>query len=182
MQENNENTQNSVDNEQQENTNSKNEPLVEEKAEETTTNNEDENFKEKYLRLYAEFDNYRKRTAKEKIEWIQTAGKDIIISLLEVLDDCERAEKEITKNSSEQTKQLEEGVLLILNKLKKILEQKGLQSIESIGKPFDTEFHEAITEIPAPQETQKGNVIDEVQKGYMLNGKIIRYAKVVVGK
>ncbi|MGL4347004.1 MAG: nucleotide exchange factor GrpE [Chitinophagaceae bacterium] len=183
MQENTEQNNNIVDNEGLENMSEPKESLIEETKTNIPENTEEEeSFKQKYLRLYADFDNYKKRTAKEKMEWLQTAGKDIISSLLEVLDDFERAEKEIAKNSNEQTKQLEEGIELIFGKFKKILEQQGLQSINSIGKLFDTEFHEAITEISAPEESQKGNVIDEIQKGYTLNGKIIRYAKVVVGK
>lgn len=184
MIENNEKQEPFVENEQSEKSDLPNESLIEENQPSTTTveNKEEESFKDQYLRLYADFDNYKKRTAKEKIEWIQTAGKDIISSLLEVLDDCERAEKEIAKSSNEHTQKLEEGIQLILSKLRKTLEQKGLQPIESIGKPFDTEFHEAITEIPVTDENQKGNVIEELQKGYLLNGKIIRYTKVVVGK
>jgi molecular chaperone GrpE len=136
--------------------------------------------KDKYLRLYAEFDNYRRRTAKENIEMRQTAGREIIASLLDVLDDCDRAEKQMqqTKNID----QLKEGVQLIFNKLRATLQSKGLKAMESINTPFDPEKHEAITEIPAPNPSLKGKVVDEVQKGYYLNDKIIRFAKVVVGK
>jgi len=136
--------------------------------------------KDKYIRLFAEFDNYRRRTAKENLEIRQTAGKETIISLLDVLDDCERAEKQLEKSGDVQ--QFTEGALLIFNKLKKVLESKGLQQMESIKTDFDVEKHEAITEIPAPDKHQKGKVIDEIQKGYYLNDKIIRFAKVVVGK
>ena len=136
--------------------------------------------KNKYVRLYAEFDNFRRRTAKEKVEMIQTAGKDVITSLLDVLDDCDRAERQMPQVNDVQ--QLKEGTLLIFNKLRNIMQSKGLKPMESIQKDFDVELHEAITEIPAPAESLKGKVIDEVQKGYYLNDKIIRFAKVVVGR
>lgn len=135
--------------------------------------------KDKYLRLFAEFDNYKRRTSKERIELIQTAGKEIITSLLEVLDDCDRAEKQIKIASD--TNQSSEGTLLVFNKLRNILQQKGLKSMDSIHQEFDVEKHEAITEIETPDEL-KGKVIDELEKGYYLNDKIIRFAKVVVGK
>ena len=135
--------------------------------------------KDKYLRLFAEFDNYKRRTSKERIELIQTAGKEIIASLLEVLDDCDRAEKQIKIASD--TNQSSEGTLLVFNKLRNILQQKGLKSMDSIHQEFDVEKHEAITEIETPDEL-KGKVIDELEKGYYLNDKIIRFAKVVVGK
>jgi len=136
--------------------------------------------KDKYLRLLAEFDNFRRRTAKENIELRQTAGKEVIISLLDVLDDCERAEKQIEK--TDDVKQVRDGVKLVFDKLRKTLQAKGLRAMESINTPFDVENHEAITEIPAPNDKMKGKVIDEVQKGYYLNDKLIRFAKVVVGK
>lgn len=135
--------------------------------------------KDKYLRLFAEFDNYKRRTSKEKMELIQTAGKDIIISLLDVLDDCERAEKQM--ETSEDLAQVKEGNKLVFTKLKNVLTQKGLKPVESINTPFDVEKHEAITEIEAGADN-KGKVVDEIQKGYTLNGKQIRFAKVVVGK
>ncbi len=135
--------------------------------------------KDKYLRLSAEFDNFKRRTAKEKIEMIQTAGKDIISSLLEVLDDYERAEKQM--DQSEDIKLIKEGNLLVFNKLKHILQQKGLKPMQIIGQDFDVEKHEAIAEIESVPKL-KGKVIDEAVKGYYLNEKIIRFAKVVVGK
>jgi molecular chaperone GrpE len=138
-----------------------------------------EEQKDKYLRLFAEFDNYKRRTAKERIELMQTAGKDILISLLEVMDDCERAEKQM--NQSDDITQVKEGIQLVFNKLKTVLSQKGLSAIESIDTPFDVEKHEAISEIEAGKE-KAGKVVDEIQKGYTLNGKQIRFAKVVVGK
>jgi molecular chaperone GrpE len=136
--------------------------------------------KDKYLRLMAEFDNFRRRTAKERLELIQTAGKDVIVSLLEVLDDCDRAEKQL--QDSEDIAIQKEGIQLVFNKLRTTLLNRGLKAMESIHADFDVEKHEAITEIPAPTEALKGKVIDEVTKGYLLNNKIIRFAKVVVGK
>ncbi|OJW83539.1 MAG: nucleotide exchange factor GrpE [Bacteroidetes bacterium 46-16] len=136
--------------------------------------------KDKYLRLVAEFDNFRRRNAKERIELIQVAGKDIVQSLLEVLDDMARAEKQM--ESAGDVASLKEGTSLVFNKLRNILQQKGLQVMESKGKEFNPDLHEAITEIPAPADEMKGKVIDEVEPGYYLNDKLIRYAKVVVGK
>jgi molecular chaperone GrpE len=136
--------------------------------------------KDKYLRLMAEFENYKRRTAKERMELIQTAGKDVIVSLLDVLDDCDRAEKQL--NSSADIAVQKEGVQLVFNKIRSTMQAKGLNAMESIGKDFDVELHEAITEVPVPDDKQKGKVIDEVTKGYFLNEKIIRFAKVVVGK
>ena len=136
--------------------------------------------KDKYLRLMAEFDNYKRRTAKERMELIQTAGKDVIVSLLDVLDDCDRAEKQLS--ISDDIAVQKEGVQLVFNKIRTTMQAKGLSPMESIGKDFDAELHEAITEVPVPDDKLKGKVIDEVTKGYLLNEKIIRFAKVVVGK
>ena len=136
--------------------------------------------KDKYIRLMAEFENYKRRTANERKEIVATAGKDIIIPLLDVLDDSERAEKQIA--TSEDVTQIKEGISLVFNKLRSTLQAKGVKAMESIGTDFDVEKQEAITEIPAPTEELKGKVVDEVQKGYYLNDKIIRFAKVVVGK
>ena len=138
-----------------------------------------EEQKDKYLRLFAEFDNFKRRNAKEKIELIQTAGKDVIISLLEVLDDCDRAEKQLEE--SDDTTANKEGVQLVFNKLRNTLQSRGLKVMESINTDFDVEKHEAITEVETP-EKQKGKVADEIVKGYYLNSKLIRFAKVVVGK
>lgn len=137
-------------------------------------------LKERYLRQAAEFDNFRKRTARERLELIQTAGKDVIGSLLEVMDDCDRAEKQL--QASDNLGTMKEGVLLIFNKLRKILTSRGLKAMQTIGTPFNPDQHEAITEIPVPSNESKGKVIDEVEKGYYLNDQIIRFAKVVVGK
>lgn len=136
--------------------------------------------KDKYIRLFAEFDNFRRRTAKENMELRQTAGKEIIVSLLDIMDDCERAEKQL--ETSGDVQQFAEGALLIFNKIKKTLESKGLKQMSSVNTDFDVEKHEGITEIPVPEKNKKGKVIDEIQKGYYLNDKIIRFAKVVVGK
>jgi len=136
--------------------------------------------KDKYVRLYAEFDNFRRRTAKEKVELIQTAGKDVITSLLDVIDDCDRAEKQLQQ--TDDVALIKEGIQLVFSKLRSNLQSKGLKAMESIAKEFDVEKHEAITEIPAPTPELSGKVVDEVQKGYYLNDKIIRFAKVVVGK
>ena len=136
--------------------------------------------KDKYLRLMAEFENFRKRTAKERIELIQTASKDLMVSLLEVLDDMDRAEKQM--KTDDDPKHIKQGVQLVFNKLRNILQAKGLKPMESVQTDFDVEKHEAITQIPAATEDLKGKVVDEVQKGYYLNDKIIRFAKVVIGK
>ena len=138
-----------------------------------------EEQKDKYLRLFAEFDNFKRRNAKEKNELIQTAGKDVIISMLEVMDDCDRAEKQL--NESTDITSLKEGLQLVFNKLRSKLQARGLTVMESIKTEFDVEKHEAITEIEVPEKF-KGKVVDEIEKGYYLNNKIIRFAKVVVGK
>lgn len=137
-------------------------------------------WKDKYLRQVAEFDNFRKRNAKERLELIQTAGKEIITELLDVLDDSERAQKQL--ETSTDTKEIKQGVSLVFNKLRNTLQSKGLKAMETLKTEFNPDLHEAITEIPAPSENLKGKVIDEITKGYYLNDKIIRHAKVVVGK
>lgn len=134
---------------------------------------------DKYLRLFAEFDNFKRRTQKERVELLQTAGKDIVVALLPVLDDFDRAIK-ATETTTE-VSAVREGIVLVQNKLKSMLTQKGLKEIESISTEFDTDKHEAITKIPAPSEDLKGKVVDELEKGYTLNDKVIRFAKVVVG-
>ena len=149
--------------------------------EEVKEENFEEKFNElndKYLRLYSEYDNYRKRTANEKVELIKTAAEGTITALLPILDDFERALPTMEK-LEDQTHY--EGVMLIYNKLKRTLEQKGLEEIKAVGETFNTDEHEALTQIPAPSEDMKDKVIDVVQKGYKLNGKVIRYARVVVG-
>ena len=136
--------------------------------------------KDKFLRLLAEFENFKRRTAKERIDLIQTAGKDVIVSLLDVLDDCDRAEKQL--NTSDDIVVQREGIQLVFNKIRSTMQAKGLVDMESVNKDFNVELHEAITEIPAANNKMKGKVVDEVTKGYFLNDKIIRFAKVVVGK
>lgn len=135
---------------------------------------------DKYLRLYAEFDNFKRRTSKERIELLQTAGKEVIVSLLPVLDDFERAQKAM-ENATE-ISAVKEGVALIHHKIKNILTQQGLKEMDAKGFAFDADLHEAITNIPAPTEDLKGKNIDELEKGYYLNDKVIRFAKVVVGQ
>jgi molecular chaperone GrpE len=133
---------------------------------------------ETYLRLYSEFDNYRKRTAKEKLELSATASAAVMKDLLPVLDDFERALQNMEKNGNETDIQ---GVTLIYNKLKSTLQKKGLEEIVAIDCEFNTDEHEALTMVPAPDESKKGKVIDVIQKGYKLNGTVIRFARVVVG-
>lgn len=136
--------------------------------------------RDKYLRLSAEFDNYRKRTLKEKAELIKNGGEKTLTAILPVLDDFERALKNM--EASEETKAMKEGIELIFNKFNKILSQEGLQKIETEGRDFDVDFHEAIALIPAPSEDLKGKILDCVQTGYMLNEKVIRHAKVAVAQ
>ncbi|HEY9258838.1 nucleotide exchange factor GrpE [Chitinophaga sp.] len=137
-------------------------------------------IRDKYLRLQAEFDNYRKRTARERIELMQTASKEVIISLLDVLDDSERASKQL-ENATDFAA-VKDGILLVFNKLKTTLQAKGLKPMESIHTSFDPDLQEAITEIPAPTPELVGMVVDVLQPGYYLNDKLIRHAKVIVGK
>lgn len=136
--------------------------------------------KDRYLRLAAEFENFKRRTAKERLELIQTAGKDVIVDLLPVLDDSDRAQKQLETTDDAQL--IKEGVALVFQKLRHTLQSRGVKAMDTIGKEFDADLHEAITEIPAASEDKKGKVVDEVIKGYYLNDKIIRHAKVVVGK
>ena len=134
--------------------------------------------KDKYLRLFAEFDNYKKRNTKERFDLIKTAAQETIIALLPVLDDFDRAKK----NSDAGNEVFSEGVQLVYNKLYAILKNLGLKAMDTENVDFDTELHNAITDIPAPTEDMKGKIIDTIEKGYLLNDKIIRHAKVVVGK
>ena len=135
---------------------------------------------DKYLRLYSEFDNYRKRTLKEKLELTKTASEALMVDLLTIIDDFERAIK--SSRDTDNLEAIRDGEILIYNKFKKLLEQKGLKPIEAIGEVFDTDLHEAITKFPAPSKDLKGKIIDETEKGYTLNGKVIRYSKVVIGE
>lgn len=135
---------------------------------------------DKYLRLYSEFDNYRKRTIKEKSDIIKSAGEDVFKALLPIIDDFERAIK--ANENVDDAASIKEGIALIYNKLKSSTQQKGLTAFDSIGTTFDSDIMEAITHIPAADESQKGKVIDEVEKGYKLGDKVIRFAKVVIAQ
>jgi len=137
-------------------------------------------LKDKHIRLQAEFDNYRKRTLKERMELLKTASESLLISILPVIDDFDRAVQ--TLNLVEEDSHLKEGVMLIYNKFQDFLKQNGVREIEAKDQPFDTDLHEAITKFPAPSEDMKGKIIDVVQKGYYLNDKVIRHAKVVIGE
>jgi molecular chaperone GrpE len=139
-----------------------------------------EESRDKYLRLFADFDNAKKRHAREQLDLIQTAGKGVIADLLPVVDDFERALKTI--ETATEVAAVKEGVLLIYHKLESTLAAKGLKAIDDLHKEFNVEHHEALTEIPAPSAELEGKVLDVIQKGYLLNDKIIRFAKVVVGK
>lgn len=136
-------------------------------------------MKDKYLRLYSEFENFRRRTSKEKMELVKTAGEETILAMLPILDDFERALKAMSQEES--VKPIREGVELIYTKTLKTLQSKGLVKMESIGAEFNSDFHEAITQIPVTEDTQKGKVVDEVEAGYYLGEKVIRFAKVVIG-
>jgi len=152
----------------------KKEEKAKEVKQELTTKEKFAELNDKHLRLFAEFENFKKRTAKERMDLYKTAGESVLTALLPVLDDFERS---IKANQ----KQEDEGVVLIYNKLKSILETKGLKAMEDpIGQELNTDYHEAITNIPAPSDEMKGKIIDVVEIGYFLNEKVIRYAKVVV--
>lgn len=152
-----------------------------EKNETTSVEDELAEMKDKYLRLYSEFENFRRRTAKERLDLIQTSTEGLMGSLLPVLDDYERAQEQMEK--SEDITALKEGVALIHGKFRQILESKGLKSMESsVGQEFDAEVHEAITHAPAPSDDLKGKIMDEIEKGYKLQEKIIRFPKVIIGQ
>ncbi len=155
------------------------EPLVPDETKQKLRD-ELEEQKDKYVRLFAEFDNFKRRTSKERLELIQTAGREVIVSLLQVLDDCDRAEMQMQQ--TDDVKQIKEGVQLVFNKLRKTLQTQGLKAMDNLHTDFDVEKHEAITEIPVDDKKLKGKVVDEIEKGYYLNDKLIRFAKVVVGK
>jgi molecular chaperone GrpE len=139
-----------------------------------------EEAKDKYLRLYSEFDNFRRRTTKERIDLIKTANQDLMVALLPVVDDFERAQKALDQTEDHKTSK--EGFELIYNKFNNILKQKGLKTMEvTAGTEFDTEFHEAITQLPSADGSMKGKIIDVVEKGYLLEDKVVRFAKVVTG-
>ena len=135
---------------------------------------------DKYLRKIAEFENFKRRSAKERMELIQTAGREVIADLLDVLDDCDRAQKQLENSDSNDT--MKEGILLVFNKLRNTLQVRGVRVMETLNQEFNPDLHDAISEITAPTDEQKGKIVDEVMKGYYLNDKIIRHAKVIVGK
>ena len=143
--------------------------------------NEIQELKDKYLRQMAEFDNFRKRSRKEKADILQYAAKDTLAALLPVLDDFDRAKKYADDPDSDEDP-FSEGVNAVYNKLYRVLEQQGVKPMESTGEPFDADLHEAVTRIPAPSEDMKGKVIDTIEQGYYLRDKILRHAKVVVGQ
>jgi molecular chaperone GrpE len=151
---------------------------TEEQLEKTTS--ELLELKDKHIRLQAEFDNYRKRTLKERMELLKTAGESLLVSILPVIDDFDRAIQ--TLDSVEEQNHVKDGVRLIYNKFQDFLKQNGVREIEAKEQNFDTDLHEAITKIPAPSEDLKGKVVDVVQKGYYLNDKVIRFSKVVIGE
>jgi len=155
------------------------EQLQQKEIKELTLEEKFTELNDRHLRLHAEFENFKRRTTKERIALYKTAGEDVLTTLLPILDDFERAIKAKT-DAGEELKE-EEGVLLIYNKMKSSLELKGLKAMDdAIGQELNTDFHEAITKIPAPSEDMRGKIIDIIEKGYFLNEKVIRYAKVVV--
>jgi len=155
-------------------------PIAEEEVEEEAEAGDPVQLeKEKYLRLYSEFENFRRRTNKERLDWMQTASKDLMVELLPVVDDMERAMKSMQQAGDVKSV---EGMELVFKKLYSTLEKKGLKPMQAQGESFDPEIHEAVTQFEAPTEEMKGKVIDELEKGYFLNDKVIRFAKVVVGK
>src|SRR6476469_6053485 len=154
-----------------------NEPVMEDEVQELRAKVDEQN--DRYLRQVAEFENFKRRNARERIELIQTAGKEVITDLLDVLDDSERAQKQM--DTTQDVQQIREGVQLVFTKLRNTLASKGLKPIDALNKDFNVDLHEAVTEIDAGEE-MKGKVVAEIQKGYYLNDKIIRFAKVVVGK
>ncbi len=156
-----------------------NEPVAEESAMEMLKAELDES-KDKYLRKVAEFENFKRRNAKERIELIQTAGRDVITDMLDVLDDCDRAQKQL--ETSNNNTSIKEGILLVFNKLRNTLQARGVKPMETLNQEFNPDLHEAVTEIPASSEDLKGKIVDELMKGYFMNNKIIRHAKVVIGK
>jgi molecular chaperone GrpE len=156
-----------------------NEPVGEESELEKTKAALEE-MKDKFIRKVAEFDNYKRRNARERLELIQTAGRDVITDMLDVLDDCDRAQKQL--ESSVNPEAIKEGIMLVFNKLRNTMQLKGLKAMETIHKEFNPDLHDAVTEIAVPSEELKGKIVDELMKGYYLNDKIIRHAKVVVGK
>ncbi|MBI5856236.1 MAG: nucleotide exchange factor GrpE [Sphingobacteriales bacterium] len=156
-----------------------NEPVAEESELEKLKTDLEE-AKDKYLRKVAEFENFKRRNAKERMELIQTAGREVIADMLEVMDDCDRAQKQM--EGTDDAALIKEGVMLVFNKLRNTLQARGVKAMETLNQDFNPDLHDAITEIAAASEEMKGKIVDEILKGYYLNDKIIRHAKVVVGK
>ena len=173
------NEQENIQDENVEQVNAPQEEETELTAEEVLANQVAE-ANDKYARLFAEFDNYKKRTSKERVELIQNASQGVIKNLLPILDDFDRALAAMA--NAQDVQSVKEGVDLVNNKFRKLLENEGLKEMEVIGQPFDADFQEAITAIPAPTEDLKNKIIDVVEKGYFLNEKVIRFAKVVIGQ
>lgn len=156
------------------------EEKIEDKKPEKTDKEKLDEMNDKYLRLAAEYDNYRKRTLKEKMELTKTAGADILVNILPVMDDFERALSHL--DQAKDMNAVKDGIILIYNKFTEFLKQRGIKEIEAKEKDFDTDIHEAITKMPAPTEELKGKVVDVVEKGYYMYDKVIRFSKVVVGE
>lgn len=135
---------------------------------------------DKYLRLYSEFDNFRRRTTKERIELFKSAGEEVLTAILPILDDFERAIQSM--EGTEDVSALKDGIQLVYDKMVKTLDRQGLKAFNARGEKFDADLHEAVTTIPAPSEDLKGRIVDEIEKGYTLNDKVIRYSKVVIGE
>jgi molecular chaperone GrpE len=173
-------TSESVDNEQVSQQEETNEPQAEIETNEARLERELAEMKDKYLRLSAEFDNYRKRTLKERMDMLKTASEEVLLGLLQVIDNFERALKNM--ETSQDVEAIREGVELIYKNFVNFLAQKGMKEIDALNAPFDTDLHEAITKIPAPTADLKGKVVDVIEKGYKLHDKVSRYAKVVIGE
>lgn len=184
-------TQEAMNGEEAKNSSTEKEEMKEEKKEKTSKKNKNEEelrkvqnelneLKDKHIRLQAEFDNFRKRTLKEKMELMKSAGEGILVNILPVIDDFDRAMQMM--GATEEGDPVADGVKLIYNKFQEFLKQNGVKEIDAKEKDFDTDLHEAITKIPAPSEELKGKNVDVVQKGYLLNDKVIRFAKVVIGE
>lgn len=171
----------SIAKEQEEKNDEENEPKNEESADEGEESKMKEEYDElydKYVRLFSEFENFRKRSRKEVIESKEQADSAFALLILPVIDDFERAMDTLKKSGNEDV----DGIELIYKKLKKILSDKGIKPMDAKGDDFDPEYHEALSQVPAPEKELKGKVVDEIEKGYMLNDKVVRYAKVIVGQ
>ncbi|NBB88373.1 MAG: nucleotide exchange factor GrpE [Bacteroidetes bacterium] len=169
-----------AENHNKEESNKKKDKKADKPADEEVSKDKFDELNNKFMRLAAEFDNFKKRTARERVDLLQNAARDTIADLLPILDDFDRAKKLSEDESSDES--FSEGVELVYQKLHSTLKKNGLKTMDSDGKVFDAELHEALTEVPAPSEDLKGKVVDTIEKGYLLNDKIIRHAKVVVGK